>query len=178
MEGCRSFSTRITAFGPGTCEGTCCYCCRDRDKDDRVGASDVGASDIVLAPGDLALIGARHLGYVLNRFPRISETFIASELLELRRQGERVTVFTLPGPEEAFTHRFLDELDVPIVYLPYPGAWQPLRSLRALSWVLRTCPRGWLGAAGVPLEGEGRFPRLRRLHRLLQACVQIGRAHV
>jgi hypothetical protein len=31
----------------------------------------------------------RHLAYVLKRFPRISETFIAAELIELERQGER-----------------------------------------------------------------------------------------
>jgi hypothetical protein len=31
----------------------------------------------------------RHLGYVLKRFPRISETFVAAELIELARQGER-----------------------------------------------------------------------------------------
>jgi hypothetical protein len=28
----------------------------------------------------------RHLGYVLKRYPRISETFVAAELVELERQ--------------------------------------------------------------------------------------------
>jgi hypothetical protein len=37
----------------------------------------------------------RHLAYVLKRFPRISETFVAAELIELERQGELVTVYAV-----------------------------------------------------------------------------------
>ena len=57
-------------------------------------------------------VGARHLAYVLKRFPRISETFVAAELIELERHGERVTVFAVSRPDEAFTHGFLDELKI------------------------------------------------------------------
>ena len=53
----------------------------------------------------------RHLAYVLKRFPRISETFVAAELIELERRGERVTVFAVSRPDEAFSHGFLDELE-------------------------------------------------------------------
>ena len=80
----------------------------------------------------------RHIGYVLKRFPRISETFVAAELIELERQGERVTVFALSRPEEPFTHGFLDELRARVVYLPYRPLRQPLRVLRALARVLAT----------------------------------------
>jgi hypothetical protein len=34
-----------------------------------------------------------HVGYVLKKFPRLSETFILNEILELERQGTEVTVF-------------------------------------------------------------------------------------
>jgi colanic acid/amylovoran biosynthesis glycosyltransferase len=113
------------------------------------------------------MAGGRHLGYVLKRFPRISETFVAAEMIELERQGERVSVFALSRPEEPFTHRFLDELHAPVVYLPHRPAREPVRVLRALARVLRTAPRGWLAAARVSLLP----PRLTGGRRLLQATV-------
>jgi colanic acid/amylovoran biosynthesis glycosyltransferase len=109
----------------------------------------------------------RHLGYVLKRFPRISETFVAAELIELERQHERVTIFALSRPEEPFTHAFLAELRARVVYLPHRPLWQPARVLRALVHVWRASPRGWLRAAAVSLFP----PRLAGWRRLLQATV-------
>lgn len=108
-----------------------------------------------------------HLGYVLKRFPRISETFVAAELLELRRQGERVTVFALSRPEEPFTHRFVSELDVPVVYLPRRPLGEPARVGRAVAGCVTRRPGRWARAAGVAL----RPPSPRRWRRLLQATV-------
>jgi colanic acid/amylovoran biosynthesis glycosyltransferase len=109
----------------------------------------------------------RHLGYVLKRFPRISETFVAAELIELERQGEQVTVFALSRPEEPFAHAFVSELHASVVYLPHRPVRQPARVARALVRVLRADWRGWLGAAAVSLWP----PRLRGARRLLQATV-------
>ncbi len=58
-----------------------------------------------------------HVGYVLKRFPRISETFILNEILELQRQGAQVTVFSLHAPDDGFFHRKLADLSNPVVYL-------------------------------------------------------------
>jgi colanic acid/amylovoran biosynthesis glycosyltransferase len=110
---------------------------------------------------------ARHLGYVLKRFPRISETFVAAELIELARQGERVTVFAVSRPDEPFTHGFLREVKARVVYLPHRPLREPGRVVRALVRVVRSDPRGWLRAAVVSLWP----PRLRGLRRLLQATV-------
>ena len=110
-----------------------------------------------------------HLGYVLKRFPRISETFVAAELLELRRQGERVTVFALSRPEEPFSHRFLSELDVPVVYLPRRPMSEPLRVGRALAVSVARRPAGFASAAASAL----RPPTPRRWRRLLQATVLV-----
>jgi colanic acid/amylovoran biosynthesis glycosyltransferase len=109
----------------------------------------------------------RHLGYVLKRFPRISETFVAAELIELERQGERLTVFALSRPDEPFTHAFVGELEAQVVYLPHRPLREPGRVARALVRVLRSDSRGWLGAARVSLWP----PRVRGLRRLLQATV-------
>jgi glycosyltransferase involved in cell wall biosynthesis len=109
----------------------------------------------------------RHLGYVLKRYPRISETFVAAELVELERQGEQVTVFALSRPEEPFEHAFVGEVRARIVYLPHRPLRQPVRVLRALVHVWRASPRGWLRAAAVSLAP----PRLAGSRKLLQATV-------
>jgi glycosyltransferase involved in cell wall biosynthesis len=112
-------------------------------------------------------VTGRHRGYVLKRFPRISETFVAAEIIELRRQGERITVFAVSRPDEPFTHGFLAELDVPVVYLPYRPARAPRRTAVALAAAWRQDRRGWLQAAGSAL----RRPGLKSWRRLLQATV-------
>jgi glycosyltransferase involved in cell wall biosynthesis len=109
----------------------------------------------------------RHLGYVLKRFPRISETFIATEVLELQRQGESVTIFAISRPQEPFTHGFLAQLSAEVVYLPHRPLREPWRVLLALLRSWRTRPFRWLGTAGWALWP----PRLAGWRRLLQATV-------
>jgi colanic acid/amylovoran biosynthesis glycosyltransferase len=111
--------------------------------------------------------GRRHIAYVLKRFPRISETFVAAELIEFERQGERITVFAISRPEEPFEHAFLQELRAPVVYLPHRPLREPIRIMRALSRVVRANPRGWVRAAATSLWP----PRLVGWRRLLQATV-------
>ena len=109
----------------------------------------------------------RHIGYVLKRFPRLSETFIAAELIELQRQGEHVTVFAISRPDEPFEHGFLDELTCPIVYLPHRPLHEKARVVGAIVSCLRADPVGWLRAAGASL-----WPlRLVGWRRLAQASV-------
>jgi colanic acid/amylovoran biosynthesis glycosyltransferase len=109
----------------------------------------------------------RHIAYVLKRWPRISETFIAAELIELQRQGERVTVFAIRRPDEPFEHAFVADMTFPVVYLPHRPLRQPLRVLRAVLTCLRRDSRAWLGAARRSV-----WPlRLKGVRRLLQASV-------
>jgi glycosyltransferase involved in cell wall biosynthesis len=108
-----------------------------------------------------------HVGYVLKRFPCLSETFVAAELIELQRRGVPVTVFAMGRPEEPFTHGFLDELSVPVVYLPYRVLREPLRVASSLHSVLRSTPGPWLRAALASL----RRVRLFGWRRLMQATV-------
>lgn len=110
---------------------------------------------------------SRHLGYVVKRFPRISETFVAAEIIELERQGERVTVFAMSRPDEPHTHAFLREMKATVVYLPHRPLDEPGRVARALVRVLRGDAWGWLRAAGVALWPPG----LSGWRRLLVATV-------
>ena len=59
-----------------------------------------------------------HVGYVLKRYPRLSETFVVTEMLELRRLGIDVTIFAQKDAREALLHEKTRQLDVPIYYLP------------------------------------------------------------
>jgi colanic acid/amylovoran biosynthesis glycosyltransferase len=109
----------------------------------------------------------RHLAYVLKRFPRISETFVAAELIELERQGERVTVYAVSKPAEAFSHGFVDELRAEVIYLPYRPIRQPARVAGALLRQARRRPGPWLRAAREGL----RRPSVGSWRMLLQATV-------
>src|SRR5258708_28065719 len=71
------------------------------------------------------------IGYVLKRFPRLSETFILNEILELERLGTPVQIYSLidvtveePGTPR---HKLVQELKSPVIYLP---ARQPLKKWR------------------------------------------------
>jgi glycosyltransferase involved in cell wall biosynthesis len=109
----------------------------------------------------------RHLAYVLKRFPRISETFVAAELIELERHGEHVTVFAISRPAESFTHGFLDELGAKVVYLPHRPLRQPLRVSRAVARVVGRDRTRWLRAAATGM----RRPSLAAWRLVLQATV-------
>ncbi len=69
-----------------------------------------------------------HIGYVLKKFPRASETFVLNEILALQRLGVDVTVFSLNRPDDGVFHRGLSELKRPVVYLSprKPDAWLQL----------------------------------------------------
>ena len=58
-----------------------------------------------------------HLAYVLKRFPRISETFILNEVLELERQGVPIEIFSLLEPTEEIRHEALKRVHSPVTYL-------------------------------------------------------------
>ncbi len=58
------------------------------------------------------------VGYVLKKFPRLSETFVLNEILELERQGVDVTVLSLHRPDDGRFHEKLARLRGSVVYVP------------------------------------------------------------
>src|SRR2546427_6730791 len=60
------------------------------------------------------------LAYVVNVFPKLSETFIAWELAELRRRGVEVCILSLRTPDEELRHEIVAEagLGERVVYDP------------------------------------------------------------
>ncbi|MFQ5641310.1 MAG: glycosyltransferase family 4 protein [bacterium] len=60
----------------------------------------------------------KKLGYLLSGFPRLSETFILNEMLELERQGVRPMVFSLKRGQDLQTHEEYRAFSLPVVYVP------------------------------------------------------------
>ena len=50
----------------------------------------------------------RRVAYIVNVFPKLSETFIAGELTELHRRGVEVRVLSLRQPTEEIRHEMID----------------------------------------------------------------------
>jgi len=64
------------------------------------------------------LLEPPRIGYVLKMFPRLSETFVLNEILELERQGADVHVFSLMHPADGRFHAGVAELRSTIRYVP------------------------------------------------------------
>jgi len=62
--------------------------------------------------------GSTDLAVLVNGFPRLSETFVLHELLELERRGLRLHVFALRRPDEVVQQDALSELHATVEYLP------------------------------------------------------------
>jgi glycosyltransferase involved in cell wall biosynthesis len=69
---------------------------------------------------------------VLKGYPRLSETFIAQELLGLERAGFDLTLISMRQPTDKKRHPVHDQIKARVVYLPEYLYQEPLRVLRAL----------------------------------------------
>ncbi len=53
---------------------------------------------------ELPSMTPKRIAYILNIFPKLSETFIAGEIAELRKRGVEVRIFSLLPPREELQH--------------------------------------------------------------------------
>jgi glycosyltransferase involved in cell wall biosynthesis len=68
---------------------------------------------------------------VLKGYPRLSETFIAQELLGLERAGFDLTLISMRRPTDKKRHPIHDEIKARVVYIPEYLYEEPVRVLRA-----------------------------------------------
>ncbi|MEH6402355.1 MAG: glycosyltransferase [Sneathiella sp.] len=68
---------------------------------------------------------------VLKGYPRLSETFIAQELLALEKRGIELHLISLRHPTDKTTHPIHDEIKAPVTYLPEYLYQEPLRLFNA-----------------------------------------------
>ncbi len=77
---------------------------------------------------------------VLKGYPRLSETFIAQELLGLERAGHELYLVSMRHPTDGKRHPVHDEIRAPVRYLPEYLHDEPWRVIRAW-WKARRLPQ-------------------------------------
>lgn len=109
------------------------------------------------------------IAVVLKGYPRLSETFIAQEILALERRGLAIDIWSLRKPTDRFRHPMHAAVAAPVAYLPEYLRDDPRRVLRGLSWACRR-PR-FAALIRLFLRDLRRDPTASRLRRLGQALV-------
>ena len=57
------------------------------------------------------------IGYIVKMYPRLSETFILNEILELERRGAEIVIFSIKKPNEGQFHPQLSKVKAKVLYL-------------------------------------------------------------
>ena len=109
---------------------------------------------------------------LVKGWPRLSETFIAQELVALEDAGTTFDIWSLRHPTDRKTHPLHDRLRARVFYLPEYLHQEPMRVLRGLFWAMRQ--RGFLGAVRSFIADVRRDKTRNRVRRFGQACV-LGR---
>jgi glycosyltransferase involved in cell wall biosynthesis len=106
---------------------------------------------------------------LLKGYPRLSETFIAQELLGLEKAGYQLELVSMRRPTDKKRHPVHDEIRAPVHYLPEYLHLEPMRVLKA---VLKVAAKpGFLEAAKVFLRDLPKDFSRNRFRRFGQAAV-------
>jgi glycosyltransferase involved in cell wall biosynthesis len=116
------------------------------------------------------------LAVVVNGFPRLSETFVLQELLELERRGVHLHVVALRRPEEFVTQEAIGRLAADVEYLPAAPRFDSRLALRAAHGaLLLRAPRRYLHALGLVVRSpDYSRTNLQRAVLLAERLVQLG----
>ncbi|MBM3534602.1 MAG: glycosyltransferase family 4 protein [Alphaproteobacteria bacterium] len=106
---------------------------------------------------------------VVKGYPRLSETFIAKEILGLEKRGLDLRLFSLRFPTDRHVHPVHAEIRAPVLYLPEYLHQEPLRVLRA--WARARRLAGYRRARRVFLADLRRDSTRNRARRFGQALV-------
>jgi glycosyltransferase involved in cell wall biosynthesis len=126
---------------------------------ERVTELEVGAS-----PG-----AAARVAFVLKGYPRLSETFIAQEILALERRGLEILIVSLRHPTDRTIHPVHRQIGGALLYLPeylhheLPRVWR--------GWLRSRRLAGYSAALAAWLSDLKRDPTPNRIRRFGQALV-------
>lgn len=109
------------------------------------------------------------VAFVLKGYPRLSETFIAQEILELERRGLDIHIISLRHPTDNEIHPVHNDIKAPVTYLPEYLRDEPSRVLRAWGQ-MRRLP-GYVKAWKIWINDLRRDFSPNRIRRFGQACV-------
>src|SRR5204863_9033647 len=116
----------------------------------------------------IARAGGR-VAFVLKGYPRLSETFIAQEILALEQRGLDILIVSLRHPTDPATHPVHREISAPVLYLPEYLHDEPRRVLRG--WRQARRLPGYRAAWRIWLKDLIRDPTPNRIRRFGQALV-------
>ncbi|CBS90495.1 Glycosyl transferase, group 1 (plasmid) [Azospirillum lipoferum 4B] len=108
---------------------------------------------------------------VVKGYPRLSETFIAQEILALQERGVDLAIWSLRHPTDGRRHALHDRIAAPVHYLPEYLRDEPRRVLRALGRLLLRHPAGLARTALGWLRDLWRDRTANRGRRFGQALV-------
>jgi len=123
-------------------------------------------------PVQEAAKGRPSIAVVVKGYPRLSETFVAQELLALEERGIPLAIWSLRRPTDQAVHPMHRQIRAGLHYLPEYLYREPWRVLRGAAWSL-TQPR-LRKLLGLFLRDLRRDMTPNRLRRLGQALV-LGR---
>ncbi len=109
------------------------------------------------------------IAIVLKGYPRLSETFIAQEILALERRGLALRIYALRHPTDGASHPVHREIRAPVTYLPEYLGGEARRVLAG--WRRARRLKGYGRARRVFVRDLVRDPTANRLRRFGQACV-------
>ncbi|MGI9373156.1 MAG: glycosyltransferase family 4 protein [Hyphomicrobiales bacterium] len=115
------------------------------------------------------------IAFVLKGYPRLSETFIAQEILGLEKSGLDIEIVSLRHPYDPATHPVHAEIKAPVHYLPEYLHKEPQRVLRALSRAHKL--PGFKKAVSVwasDLSNDRSRNRIRRFGQAMVLATELG----
>jgi glycosyltransferase involved in cell wall biosynthesis len=119
--------------------------------------------------------GQVDLAVLVNGFPRLSETFVLREILDLERRGVRLIVFALSDPGEAVRQEALRELQAPVEYVPESATLSRRRVAWAHMALARRGAAGYLTGLAAVVRTPGRSrSSMKRAAVLAQRLVELG----
>ncbi|MEQ9692975.1 glycosyltransferase family 4 protein [Shimia sp. SDUM112013] len=109
------------------------------------------------------------LAVIVKGWPRLSETFIAQELVALEEKGYQLDLWSLRFPTDKKRHPLHNRLKASVTYLPEYLHQEPLRVFKGIGHNLMR--RGFWAALGVWCKDLMRDRTRNRVRRFGQACV-------
>jgi glycosyltransferase involved in cell wall biosynthesis len=109
------------------------------------------------------------LAVLVHEFPKLSETFVLGDLLELERRGLRLHLFSVRRPEAVIEQDGVAELRAPVEYLPEVKGRQLKLLLRATQALLLTRDPRRYARAMAQIYASPDYTQLRYQQALLVA---------
>jgi glycosyltransferase involved in cell wall biosynthesis len=109
------------------------------------------------------------VAFILKGYPRLSETFIAQEILALERRGLEILIVSLRHPTDSATHPIHQLIRAARLYLPEYLYQEPRRVWQG--WLRSRRRPGYRRAQAVWLSDLARDPTPNRIRRFGQALV-------